>query len=380
MKHRTWIELNKSALENNIQSLRSLLERSTAFCAVLKANAYGHGLLEMAQLLNQMNVTHFAVDNIDEGMLLRAHLPEAHILVLGYTLKERFLEALEHNLELVVYDLPAIKKFEELTNAKKLVANIHLKIETGTYRQGIFPSDLRTISDMILSCAQVNLTGVCTHFATIEEAEGAEYAAVQLRIFEESVEALKRAGHTPNWIHSACSAGIILYPQTHGTLVRSGIALYGIWPSESTRHLASQHAMRCDLRPVLSWKTRIAQIKSVPAGTAIGYGLSEMVKRQSRIAVIPVGYSDGYDRKLSSEGEVLIAGHRCKIIGRVCMNMCMVDVSFVPNVELEQEVILLGETGRTRIPVERLAAWTQTIPYEVLSRINPLIPRLIAPS
>ena len=170
---------------------------------------------------------------------------------------------------------------------------------------------------------------------------------------------------------------MILYPETHNSLVRAGIALYGIWPSSQTQLTAIKHMVKCDLTPVLTWKTRIAQVKMLPAGVAVGYGLTEITRRPTRLAVLPVGYWDGYDRGLSNAGEVLIAGTRCKIIGRICMNMMMVDVSSVPNAAAEQEVVLLGRSGRHMITAEEIAAKLGTISYEVLTRINPLLPRLV---
>jgi alanine racemase len=237
--------------------------------------------------------------------------------------------------------------------------------------------DLNRLLDAIAASTHVRLAGVSTHFANIEDTSDARYATVQFTKFRETADRMRSAGFDPQWIHCANSAATILYPDTHGTLVRPGIAMYGLWPSELTAQAARSHNIACQLSPVLTWKSRVAQVKSVPAGSPIGYGLTEVLKRNSRIAVLPVGYADGFDRKLSSVGEVMIGGSRCRVMGRVCMNMIMVDVSAVPNVTREQEAVLLGRSGRHEITADKLASWIGTINYEVVTRINPTLPRVV---
>ena len=223
----------------------------------------------------------------------------------------------------------------------------------------------------------MKLEGISTHFSNIEDSENPEFAAQQFALFQQGAALLASHGLTPAWRHCACSAAIILYPQTHQTLVRAGISMYGLWSSELVERTARRLNLHLDLEPVLTWKTRVAQVKSIPMGTPIGYGLTEVMKRSGRIAILPVGYWDGYRRTLSSVGEVLIAGERCKVMGRVCMNMMMVDVSSVPSIEKEDEVILLGTDGRHRISADDIAQKTGTISYEVVTQINPTLPRLI---
>lgn len=374
--HRTWIELNERALASNIVALKRL--SSTArFCAVVKANGYGHGMKEISQIAARNGVDAFGVDSIDEALFLRGMLPSALILTLGYTPRDRFPEALAGNIDLTVYDAESIKALESEASRRAGSANIHLKLETGTARQGVQSELLSDILKMIASCPHVKIVGLSTHFATIEDTMDTRFATQQMRKFHEMEAQVRSAGFSPTWIHCACSAAIILYPDIHGTLVRGGIAMYGIWPSVDVELAARKNVIKCDLSPVLSWKSRIAQVKSFPTGTPVGYCLTEILKRPSRIAVVPVGYYDGYDRGLSSTGEALVNGHRCKVIGRVCMNMMMVDVSEVPNVCVEQEVVLLGRSGRHAITVEELAQKTGTIPYEILARINPLLPRIL---
>src|SRR3989339_43858 len=375
--YRTWVEIDERALLSNIETLRSLLSEETHLCGVVKANAYGHGIKEVVQILARSGVDAFGVDNIDEALFVRSLHPSALILVLGYTLPERLQDASQQNIDLTVYDLEIIKRLEEESTKLAKQVNIHLKIETGTSRQGIVQQEYRQFFEEIKKSKHLILKGLSTHFANIEDVTDTSYPTHQFQRFQEAIIEARTSNLTPTYTHCACSAAVILYPDTHGNLVRSGIALYGIWPSPIVETTTRQHGIPCRLNPVLTWKTRIAQVKSLPAGTPIGYGLTEILSRQSRVAVLPVGYSDGYDRSLSSKGEVLIQGQRCKILGRICMNMMMVDVSTVPNTETGQEVVLIGRSGRHEVTAVNLAKQADTIPYEILSRINPNLPRIV---
>lgn len=377
MLHRTWVEINEQALVHNIQQLRSLLQPGARFCAVVKANAYGHGFKQVVDIASRHQVNTFAVDTLDDALFIRKQVPQAIILVLGYTMQDRFSEAIQKDIQLTVYEKETVCALQ--TQAEKLgkKAFIHLKIETGTSRQGVLPEHLKDLLDVIHSCSFLELIGISSHFANVEQAEDPSYANRQFDRFTQAKRFVQEQGFNPSLIHIACSAALILYPDTHQTLVRAGIALYGIWSSPETEGMVRKQRIPLTLEPVLTWKTRIAQIKSLPRGTPIGYNLTEILKQHSHIAVLPVGYWDGYDRKLSSCGEVLIAGHRCRVLGKICMNMTMVDVSSLPPLEKEQEVVLIGKQGRHEIHVEELAEKIETIPYEVLARINPLLPRLV---
>ena len=375
--HRTWVELDERALVSNLNVLRSLLAPGARFCAVVKANAYGHGLRETVQSLARNGVDAFAVDSLDDALLLRSLLPSAVILVSGYVVRERLAEAVRAGVSLTVYDKETVRALDACAGADVRTAAVHVKVETGTNRQGVLPEGLADLLETIRACPRVSLEGVSTHFANIEDPADTRFATLQLSRFQEALNAVHAAGFTPPFVHCACSAALILYPDTHFSLVRAGISLYGHWSAPETQLAAIKHMVKCDLSPVLSWKTRVAQVKQVPAGVSVGYGLSETTRRPTRLAILPVGYWDGYDRSLSSVGEVLIAGNRCKVMGRVCMNMLMVDASAVPNLQPEQEAVLIGRGGRHHVTAEELAARTGTIAYEVLSRINPTLPRIV---
>ncbi|MBI4438046.1 alanine racemase [Candidatus Uhrbacteria bacterium] len=376
-RHRTWVEVSERALSHNIDILRSLLSGEPRFCAVVKANAYGHGLREVAGIAARAGVDAFAVDAIDDALVLRELFPSALILTLGYTMFDRFKDALQNNIHLTLYDREGIEYAQSVGRELAKTFPIHLKVETGTMRQGALLSELPDLALVLSRCDRVALAGVSTHFANLEDAENPEFATYQFSEFERALSLLSEHGLAPTYVHCACSAGIVLYPQTHKSLVRAGISLYGLWSSELVEIMGRRLNLGCELKPVLAWKSRVAQVKPVNMGAPIGYGLTEVMRRSGRLAIVPVGYWDGYDRLLSSRADVLIKGTRCKVMGRVCMNMIIVDVSQVPQVAKEDEVVLLGTDGRHRVSAEDLARLAQTVSYEVVSRINPELPRMI---
>ncbi len=375
-KERTWIEISERALTSNIQQLRSI-SHGARFCAIVKANAYGHGLNELSHIAGRAGVDAFGVDSIDDALFLRERFPSALLIVLGFTLPSRFDDAIRHQIHLTMYDREGIDELQTIAAKSASVAFVHLKLETGTSRQGVMEDDIPMMMDVFKISKHLVLAGLSTHFANIEDVDLPQYASMQFERFAKAVHQIQSLGFSPEYIHCACSAAIIFYPDTHGTLVRAGISLYGIWPSEQSQSASRKRELAVELQPVLQWKTRIAQIKSLPAGTPVGYGMTEILPRRSRIAVLPVGYFDGYDRRFSSKGEVLVGGYRCRVVGRVCMNMMMVDVSAVPNPEKEQEVILIGRDGRHELLANQMAHQIGTIGYELLSRINPTLPRVV---
>ncbi len=373
---RTWVEIDEQAIISNIKTLRSL-SQGARFCAIVKANAYGHGMREVAQIAARVGVQSFGVDNLDEALILRELLPSAQIIVLGYVMQHQFPEAVRNGIELTVADREDIEQLERVAAATASTAHIHVKIETGMSRRGVLMEDLVDFLLETKRSSHVSICGISTHFASVEDTGNSEYSSLQFSRFSEALKEFQNHGFSPPNIHCACTAAILLYPVTHGTLVRAGIGLYGIWPSELVEQTIRKQNISCELRPALKWKTRIAQVKSLSIGTPIGYGSTERVKQRSRIAVLPVGYWDGYDRSLSSISEVLVGGYRCKVMGRVCMNMMMIDVSSVPTVEKEQVVTLLGIDGRHEISAAEVARKIQTLPYEIVTRINPLLPRIV---
>lgn len=390
-KYKTWIEISKSALIYNLKQFRKIVGNKK-IAAIIKADAYGHGLLEVCQILKKSQADWLGVDSVDEALLITKlqnnHPSSDHpqggkitklpIIILGYTIYNRLEDVVKNNFRQTVYNPETVKKLGLISNKLKKKTFLHLKLETGTSRQGILKKDLPKIINLIKQYPYLILEGASTHFANIEDTTDHSYAQKQLAKFNGLIKlAEKEYGQKIKIKHTACSAATILFPETHFDLVRLGISIYGFWSSGETKVSASHKNINLNLKPVLTWKTIVAQVKNLPANTPVSYGLTETLTKDSKIAIIPVGYYDGYDRKLSSIGNILIHGQRCKIIGRVCMNMFVVDVSHVQDIKPEDEVVLIGKQGKEKITADEIAKKINTINYEVVTRINPLIKRII---
>ncbi len=369
---KTWLEVSAADLRANAASLKRTAG-SAALMAVVKSNAYGHGT-DCAVKALARQADWFAVDSVKEADGVRAAGAKQPVLILGYTMRDWLPHAVSRGYSLTVYHAESVAALAKVAKAGK-PAKVHLKIETGTSRQGASLDDLEALVKKIRRAKNIVIEGVSTHYANIEDTTDHAYAAAQLGRFRQALAKLENLGVRPPVVHTACSAAAILFPDTHFTAVRSGIALYGLWPSGETRVSAQALGRELDLRPALTWKTIVAQVKSLAKGTPVSYGLTEKVERDSRIAVLPVGYWDGLDRKLSSVGHALVRGRRAKILGRVCMNMCVIDVTDIPGVRIEDEVVLLGRQGNEAITAEEIAKKVGTINYEVVTRINPTLPR-----
>jgi len=373
-----WVEVDGNALRWNLNQFRGRLNRSVALGAVVKANAYGHGLLEVAGLACTGGADWLCVNNLEEGLLLREAGRREKVLVMGYVPLDDLEAVVRHDLRLVVYNLETVARLERIASAQSKQAKVHLKIETGTQRQGIPEAEVEPIARRVLDSPGLALEGISTHFANIEDTTDHGYARRQMEVFERVGKALEAAGFRVPMRHAACSAATLLFPRTHMDLARIGISLYGLWPSKETFVSCLEHGQQTlDLRPVMTWKSRVAQVKTVPEGSFVGYGCTYRTTRETRIAVLPVGYHEGYDRGLSGVAHVLVRGKRAPLRGRICMNMCMADVTDIPGVGLEDEVVLLGRQGDERITAEQLAQWCGTISYEIVCRVHPSLPRVV---
>lgn len=373
-----WVEVDAGALRWNIRQFRARLG-SAALGAVVKSNAYGHGILEVAALARDEGVLWLCVNGVEEAELLRRSGHGGRILVMGHVPLDRLETVVELDLRPVVYDRETVRRLDELARrAHKRVA-VHLKIETGTHRQGVAEDEVVAFGTLVAACPGLTLEGATTHFANIEDTTDHRFAKAQIDRFDRALDLLREAGLAVAVRHAACSAAALLFARTHLDLARIGISLYGHWPSRETyvSCLEKEGRPTVELRPALTWKTRVAQVKEVPEGAFVGYGCTFRTTRPSRLAVLPVGYHEGYDRRLSGVAHVLVRGRRAPVRGRVCMNICMVDITDVPGVALEDEVVLLGAQGEERVGADQLAAWCGTISYEILSRIHPSLPRLV---
>lgn len=374
----TWLEIDRSAVAANVGAFRQRLGESSRLAVVVKANAYGHGVGIVAPAALAAGADWLAVWGLDEGMALRLIVGEGvPILLLGHTVPEDFEDALAHDLRLTFYDPQALGLLREAALAAGKTARLHLKVETGTHRQGLPPAEVVALAQQIAAIPELEFEGLSTHFADIEDTTDHNFADAQRRVFNETAQQLAALGVGPKVRHTACSAAAILFPDTHYEMARVGISLYGLWPSRETLISARERGLNgLDLHPVLSWKALVAQVKDVPVGGYVGYGRTWRATRPTRIAAIPVGYYEGYPRALSNRAHLLIHGRRAPLLGRVCMNLLMADVTDIPEVRAGDVAVLIGRSGDELLRAEDLANWAGTIHYEVVSRINPRLPRL----
>lgn len=371
----SWVELDASAFLNNIREFRNILRSETSVMVVVKANAYGHGLRELVPLVAGA-VDWFGVNTVEEANLVHAAGTGKPIAILGHSEIENAEAIVRNEYRQVVYRRDLAEALSRRAAQLGRIAYVHLKVETGTNRQGIAIDDLEGFVQTVRHLPSLVIEGVYTHFANIEDTLDPSFAQLQLRRFHQALELLERSGLHPQKIHAAATSGALLYPETTFGMIRLGIGAYGIWPSRETQLASRERGRWIKLTPVLAWKTRIVQVKPVPAGDYVGYGLTYQASHNMRVAVLPVGYYDGYDRKLSGSGRVLVRGKFAAVIGRIAMNMTMVDVTDIP-AEQDEEVVLIGAQGNHEIRVEELAEKTGTIAYEFLARINPLLPRTV---
>jgi alanine racemase len=376
----TWIEISRKAYQNNIAFFRNLVGEKVEIFSVVKANAYGHGVQPIVQLALESGIQSFAVHALEEAMVVRSLAPVSTILIMGPVWgKEALHEIIEQEFRLAVFDEHILKDLETIANRLNKKAIIHLKINSGTNRLGIRPEKLASFLEMIESHPHIFLEGIYTHFANIEDTTDHSFAMHQLDTFRKSLQ-LIRQKFTISRVHTACSAATLLFKETHFNMIRLGISQYGMWPSRETfvsykmQHSGNRMA---HLQPILTWKTRIGQIFTVPSGECIGYGCTYKVTRPTVIATLPVGYSDGVDRRLSNNGYFLVRGQRAPVRGRICMNLTMIDVTDIPDVRTGDTVTLIGDDGNESVRADDWANWMHTINYEVTTRINPSIPKKI---
>lgn len=377
---RTWIEIDKGALRQNVGQILGLVSKNTILMAVVKSNAYGHGIIQIAKsLLDLRSFSErgwFGVDSMLEALALRREGVKNPILVLGSTLPVYFPQAAVQDIIVTISNPDSLRALARSKNRPVF----HIKIDTGMHRQGFLPKDIFKLIKA-LKRFKLSTQGVYTHFASTKDIADPKYTFKQLDKFNSAVSNFKKAGFKNLILHAAASGGALLFPESHLNMVRVGMALYGYFPSpEAKLHLRD----KIRLKPVLSWKTLITEIKEIPAGSYVGYDLTEKVNRKTRIAILPIGYWHGYDRGLSSIGEVLIGGKRAKVLGRVSMDMITVDITGIggkskfqnPNIKIGDEAVLVGRQGKQAIWADELAFKIGTSQYEFLTRVNPLIKRV----
>ncbi|MBP3886407.1 MAG: alanine racemase [Cellulosilyticum sp.] len=370
LRPRVVAEVNLDALKHNYKQIRGHVPHEVEIMAIVKADAYGHGSKEVAKLLQEEGVNRFAVAIVREGEELRENGITSPILVLGYTPRADIRTLIENNLTQTVFSYDMAKTLSD--EAKKLgkTVNVHIKVDTGMGRIG-FLSSPQSIEEvkMIASLPHLNLEGIFTHFSTADE-EDVSYTQKQWHIFEGFLNELREEGIELPVIHAANSAAIMCHSYTDLNVVRPGIILYGYYPSGYLQGKV------LDLIPAMTLKTQVVHVKELPEGHYVGYGRTHYTHQKTKVATIPVGYADGYSRRLSNIGRVLIRGQYAPIIGNICMDQFMVDVTHIDGVLVEDEVVLFGRQGENEIPVEELASSLGTINYEIICMIGKRVPRV----
>lgn len=373
----SWVEVSRPALTHNLQLFRRLVRPSAGILAVVKANAYGHGLELVARHCAEQGASMLGVHSAEEIRVLRRLDLGRPVLAMGYLAPGQVAEVVDEQVHVL---LSARQVLESLAaHAVRLgrPLPVHLKVDTGTNRQGVAPEEAGE-----LACAAaahgLAVVGVATHFANIEDTTDHSFALQQLERFRGAAAAVREAVGEVPWVHAACSAAALLFREADFSLVRVGISLYGHWPSRETylSWLLAHGRDGVRLKPALAWRTVVGQVKTVPAGAPVGYGLTFRPTRLSQIAVLPVGYAEGLPRALSNRARVLLHGRTAPVAGRVCMNITMVDVTDIPGVREGDVATLIGEDGEERITAEELAEHAGTINYEILAGISPPLPRV----
>jgi alanine racemase len=357
-----------AALAHNLLQLRRFLSPGCDIMAVVKANAYGHGAVEIAQTLIRHGVVRLAVFSIEEGISLRQAGITVSIVILGPIFREQLEDLFANQLTPAVSDPSTLAALGQYATQGSSPYPIHLKIETGMGRLGLTQNELEAILAKHTFPSSLRLEGLMSHLA---DSDGLDPDSTNQQItrFERVLTAIRQEGFSVPMVHLSNSAGIVRFPSAHYSLVRPGIMLYGY-------HTLPHTVQAPDLRPVLSLTTRIAQLRLIHPGETVSYNRTFMAKRPTRIAILPIGYSDGLNRQLSNRGHVLVRERRAPIVGLVCMDMVMIDVTMIPSVAVGDEVVLIGQQANERITADHHAKWAGTISYEVLCAISPQVSRL----
>ncbi len=367
------VSISLNALTRNFQQIRQSIGPSTRILAVIKADAYGHGAIPVAQTLEHLGIFGFGVASVIEGITLREHHIHCPILIMGPILPQHLREIIRHQLTPVISRAEIVQQLIELLYPRATPFPVHLKVDTGLHRLG-FEADqaLSLLTRLSPSTSLIEIEGLLSHFADADNQDHT-LTNVQIQKFLAFVDQAKQLGVRPPILHMANSAGILFHPTAHLGMVRPGLMLYGYAP----RQESSSHSLT--LEPVMQATTYVAHLRSLQPGEIVGYNALFRTRRPSQIAVLPVGYTHGFPRHLTGVGHVLLKGERAPIIGKICMDMMMVDVTDIPHPTVGEEVVLLGKQGTREITADDHAGWLKTIPYEVLCGIGGKANRIYLP-
>jgi len=373
---RTWAEIDLDALDYNIKNIKAAVRNGHKIMGVVKADAYGHGDGYVARKLAESGFAWFGISNIEEGISLRNEGITQPILVLGYTAVECAGLMAEHKITQAIVSLEYAELLQKKAAELGVVVDVHIKLDTGMTRVGFQcdEDDFDASVDGIVAVSKmpnIHITGIFTHFAVADTYTGncPDYTEMQFARYMKMVEACKAKGVDVGICHCANSATTISYPEKHLDMVRSGVITYGMLPS-------GECSGRIDIKPIMTVKTSVALVKHIKAGTQVSYGLTYTADKDRILATVPIGYADGYNRLLSNKARMLVNGEYAPVIGRVCMDQLMLDVTDIPGVKIGDEVVVLGRQGEKEIPVEELAGIIGTINYEVTCGISKRVPRI----
>lgn len=364
----TFCSINLEALRWNFRQVRKRVGPQVKILSIVKADAYGHGAAKVAKILAASGSDGFGVATLEEGIELREGGIRSPVLILAGFYPAQLEQLLLNKLTPVVCEIDGLRRLEVLARRRGVSLKFHLKIDTGMGRIGFLASEIDSWLPQVSELKALKVEGVFSHFSHAENV-GGSYSQNQLAIFRRVIQRLRGAGYDPPLIHLANSAAVVTLSSAYFTMVRPGLMLYGIYP-------CPEMAEKVSLKPVLSWRSRILQLKRLPKGSSISYGQTYVTQRESLIATLPVGYADGYHRLLSNRGAVLVREERAPIVGRVCMDLTMIDVTDIRGVQQGDEVVLLGKQGADQISADEMARWAETISYEILTSISARVPRI----
>ena len=375
-----WAEVDLEAIAHNVRELRRITDPGADLMAVVKANAYGHGAVEVTRKALENGADSLGVARIEEGIELRKAGVKESVLIFGYTPPALASKLIGFDLTQTVWSYTTAQALSDIAVSSNKQIKVHLKVDTGMGRLGLLPdchrppvTEQNSMGNAVREAKSISLLagleleGVYTHFASADSSDKT-YAGKQFEIFLDFLNELRRAGINPPLCHAANSAAIIDLPETHLDMVRAGIAIYGLYPSNEV------NKRRIVLKPAMTLKSKIVHLKKVPPGFKVSYGSTYQTPKPTTIASIPVGYADGFNRLLSSRGHMLVRGRRAPIVGRVCMDQTMLDVGHIPGVNLEDEVVIFGKQKDGSITVDEIAASLNTINYEIVSALTARIP------
>lgn len=381
MLHTSFIELDKEALNNNIQFIKEHLDADTRYSMVVKANAYGHGIEQLLPAIEECGVTHFSVFSVAEAMRVHeAKHEDCEVMIMGWVDDDYLEWAINKEVSFFVFTPERLRATLEQAKKMEKPARIHLELETGMHRTGFCADQLPEVFEMLSNNRNCfRLEGLCTHYAGAEDYVNYDRVEKQIETFNRLCTLFEGNRFSPVYKHSACSAALFNFPETTQDLVRIGISSYGYWPNSETKmRYKMKHEMEGDpLERILSWKSKIQSINNVAENEYVSYGKSYLTNRPSKIATVPVGYGYGFNRTLSNDGHVLVGGKRAPVVGSVNMNMMVLDVTDVGNVEVGDEVVLIGEQNGREISISSFSDMNNSMNYELLTRLPHHIPRRV---